>query len=386
MSFRIMSGPEKVTFEPGSTMMPFVRYVLSAGPAQRYKKTMAALGMEVTMSVFNSYCRPYAGQDLNGKRLAFYRHSAFGDNLMATAVPVYLKFLFPQAEIDVYCAPKVLEVWRGLPVRAYPTPMIFEATRAYDFLLLYDEMLEEDREPEQENAFDNMFSVAGFRDVPAAFKVPKVVTHDQDLVELGGVVRRLGCGWPEKYLVYQLGAGNANRTYPPAQGGKFISAFLAAFPDWSVVVVGLDKQGAQQRELADALSGETNSRVLNLVNELRSFRSLIPIVQGAGMVVCPDSSIGHLAAAFPKVPVISLWGLFSPDDRVKYYTNHTPLWPREVCPHAPCHSHEFTLPVQKCTDAANNTETPPKWCNVLRAITPERILEMAKVLLAEVAK
>lgn len=378
MSFRILSSPERLVLGGGLAMQPFVRYVLPAGPAQGYALALKKQGVEYTMSVFNPYFRPYGGSDLNGKRLAFYRHAAYGDQLMATSVPVYLKHLFPKAQIDVYASPEVLDIWRGLPVKSYPAPLIFEATRAYDFHLFYDQMLEEDREPDQENAFDSMFAYAGFKDAPDVFKRPKVVPEDQDFAEL----EAMGMGdWIKgKYLVYQLGAGNANRTYPPAQGGEFVRQFLNAYPGWTVVLVGIDREGNQLREFMDAV-GPWQEEVVCLVNQLRHFRSLIPLVQNAGLVVCPDSSIGHLAAAFPRVPVISLWGLFAPSDRAKYYPNHRTLWPRTICPHAPCHNHEFKLPQKLCAAAKNAESGEQKWCNVLRAISPKDIGEMVESIL-----
>lgn len=380
MSFRIMSSPEGVDLGGGAFMQPFLRYVLPAGPSQACAVALQKKGVEPTMSVFNAYARPYGGADLNGKRLAFYRHAAFGDQLMATSAPVYLKHLYPGAQIDVYCSPEVKAIWRGLPVRTFSAPMTFEAARSYDWHLFYDQMIEEDREPDQANAYDSLFGFAGLRDAPDVFKRPKVVSMPED----GRELHALGApGWPDKILVYQLGAANANRTYPPEQGGVFINRFLREFQNWAVVILGLDQSGENLRRLFSKVPElEKATRVINLVNRLRAFRSLIPLVQNAGLVVCPDSSIGHLAAAFPEVPVISLWGLFAPDDRAKYYPNHRPLWPQSICPHAPCHNHDFTLPQQLCRTAINATSGVQASCNVLRAIAPEVILAKAREILA----
>lgn len=381
MSFRILSGPDRVVLGGNLVMQPFVRYVLPAGPAQTFALAMQRRGLEYTHSVFNSNYRPYGGADLNGKRVAFYRHSAFGDQLMATSVAAYLKHLYPTVQIDVYCTPDVMEIWRGLGVRVFPAPMTLEAVRAYDWHLFYDQMLEENSEDDQACAYDDLFGFAGLRDVADVFKRPKVANEIGDVIELSQLNAEEVLF--EKFLVYQLGAANSNRTYPPEQGGEFLRQFLERFPDWNVVLVGLDKTGADSAALWGTLGVKRKTeRVLDLINDLRNFRSLIPLVAAAGLVVCPDSSIGHLAAAFPSVPVISLWGLFAPDDRAKYYPNHHPLWPREVCPYAPCRNHEFTLPVKLCSQATNATEgTNGKWCHVLRAVTPELILAKAEQIL-----
>lgn len=375
MSFKILSAPDRVQVGKNLVMQPFVRYVLPAGPASAFTRAMLERSMEYTASCFNSFCRPYGGTDLNGKRLAFYRHAAFGDQLMATAVAVYLKRLYPRAMIDVYCSPEVLEIWRGLPVRFFPAPMTFEAMKSYDFHLFYDQMLEENREEDQGCAIDDMFSFAGLRDVPDSAKRPQVVVRPDDSLEIA--VADLGFLTRGKYLVYQLGAANPNRTYPFDQAREFILGFLQEYPDWHAVVVGVDDGGLSRI----FPNGAHMLPVVDLVNKLQRFRSLIPLVRDAGLVVCPDSSIGHLAAAFPNVPVISLWGLFSPNDRAKYYTNHHPLWPQEVCPFSPCRNHEFALPQKFCALATNATKGEQKWCNVMRAVTAEMILAKAKEIL-----
>jgi ADP-heptose:LPS heptosyltransferase len=379
MSFRIISTADRVVLPGGLVMQPFVRYVLPAGAAQILGMMLKKEGSEASMSVFNSYYHPYSANDLNGKRLAFYRHNAFGDQLMATAVPVYLKHLYPGAQIDVYAAPEVLDVWRGLPVRVYPAPLIFEAAKSYDYHLMYDQMLEENSERDQGNAYDDMFRFAGFRKVDDVFKRPKVVPEDNDYAELEAL---RGIEWMVgDYLVYQLSASNPNRTYPYEHGSEFIKIFLEAFPEWRVVVVGTDKDG----EARLVLPRNNHDRVINLVNRTARFRSLIPLVQRAKMIVCPDSSIGHLAAAFPKVPVVSLWGLFSPQDRVRYYPNHHPLFPKEVCGYAPCHSHKFELPQKWCSKATNAEPGAQKWCNVLKAISPGIILSRVKDVLEAIS-
>jgi len=386
MSFRILSTPQSMRMD-GMVFMPYVRYVLPAGPAQTFVTSLRAQKHEPhTMSVWNSYHRPYAGQPLNGKRIAIYRHAAFGDQLMVTAVAARLAHLFPKAQIDVYCAPNVLEIWAGMPgIRALPAPMHFDALRGYDFHLFFDQLLEEDREPDQGNAYDNLFGIAGLPDTNPVWKRPRIVELAGDLQELNALGLRLT---PRKYAVLQLQASNPNRTYPPDQLAAFALAFAAEYPDWLVLVVGLGDKGDFDRFEAALLEirgrdyeRAVEERIVSLVDRLKSFRSLVPLVAKAGLVVCPDSSIGHLAAAFPDTPVISLWGIFHPDDRAKYYANHRPLSAFGVCPHAPCRNHEFRLPQEKCREASNATPGAQTSCNALRAITPAQIFAAAKEIL-----
>ena len=120
--------------------------------------------------------------------------------------------------------------------------------------------------------------------------------------------------------------------------------------------------------------------VTNLVNKTKTFRDLIPVIEKASLVICPDSSILHLTACFPNVPVISLWGLFHPQDRALYYDNQMALFNQGVCPHAPCRDHNFKLPLEQCKDAkgAPKEKSEIKYCQVLASIDPDQIVKFAE--------
>jgi ADP-heptose:LPS heptosyltransferase len=87
-------------------------------------------------------------------------------------------------------------------------------------------------------------------------------------------------------------------------------------------------------------------------------------------IVCLDSVLGHIAAAFPALPVVSLWSSFRPADRVEPYSNHRPIYNPIQC--SPCRAHEQTgdprhyrgCPLTGCND----------YCAGLRNIEPSRIL------------
>jgi ADP-heptose:LPS heptosyltransferase len=306
---------------------------------------------------------------------------------MVTGVVAYLLHRWPRARIDIYCSPHVMSLWAGLPVRVLPAPLVFDAAKTYDFHLFYDQMLEQNGEPDQECAYDDLFGYAGLADVTDSWKRPRVELLDEDFAELASF------RWPAQWAVVQLQASNPNRTYPPDQLARFCVRYLQRYPQDEIVLVGEDKpvglmlmfENAFEAELDLAdIHGKDRTdyylRMRKLVGLLKSFRSLVPLVARARLVVGPDSSLGHLAAAFPKVPVISLWGLFDPDDRVKYYRNHTPLFFPLVCPHAPCRNHQFKLPQEQCREALNATPGEQPWCNALRHIDPETILRTATEL------
>jgi ADP-heptose:LPS heptosyltransferase len=365
---KLISSPELVKIDK-IMMAPFARYVVPDDVAKNIAVKLTEAKVDYTCSSFHPYEKRYGGQEARGKKLAFFRHNAWGDQLMATAVVNVLQTLRPELRVDVYCSPVVQSMWEGV-TRSYPAPMLFDAIKSYDYHVFYEGMLENNWEPDQNNAIDDMIQFLGIdpADVPDTLKRPTVVIKESDYNE----VKELKMNLNVPYVVVQLQASNPNRTYPPRQTAQLCRMIMDTWRDTHVILVGLDPKGSNQDGIGTLT---TYKRFHNLVNKLNEFRSVIPLVKHAKAVVCPDSSIGHLSGAFSEVPTVSLWGLFNPDDRVKYYTNHLPLFNDGVCPHAPCHNHQFNLPQEKCKDAINAAQGTQNYCNALKSITPDQIMD-----------
>jgi ADP-heptose:LPS heptosyltransferase len=375
----VIQVPELINFGDVQ-LQPLTRYVMIAGECQAIAGWCESNKVRPVLSHFNNYERRYSGQCLSGKRIAILRGAAFGDTLITTAIACYLRRKYPECRVDVYCQPRVQPLWRGLPVHSYGGLLTFDAARQYDYHVVYESMFEMDWEPDQANCYDNAYRFIGVdpESVPVEFKRPQAVTDDRDrdllFKEAGAVIAKATGVEPSAflttpYIVYQLQASNHNRSYPPGQAAEFVNAYLDRNQGHSVVLVGESKNNA----LMDFGSTARRPGVVNLVDRTASFRSLYPLVESARCVVGPDSSVAHLSAAF-GTKTVTMWGLFHPNDRVKFYPNHTALNRFEVCPFAPCHNHDFELPVNQCRAAANNPSANPKFCNALRAITPAEIL------------
>jgi ADP-heptose:LPS heptosyltransferase len=367
---------------------PFIRgmsYVVNRAQLEALKDT----GAISSFSSFNCYHERPVPPSGAAPNVLLYRHAAFGDQLIATAIARYVKATWPDCRLDIATSAHVASLWTGLADSAISIPMPLEAVRSYDWHLFYDEMFESNSHPDQGNGYDDFYRWIGIRPETVAdeFKRPWVQILDSDYRLYRGFQPHLQ---PGRYLVYQLQASNPVRTYPPELAAQFIRRWVAERPDWPVVIVGQNerqKNRAFPNESRDELSVLLDGirghggTVANLVGETKGFRETFPIVANAGLVVCPDSSIGHLAAAFPAVPVVSLWGAFAPNDRVRYYANHHPLTGHRACPHAPCRSHLFTLPRWQCREAAGNWHLPDAgYCNALASITPDAIFEAANRL------
>jgi ADP-heptose:LPS heptosyltransferase len=326
-----------------------------------------------TVSSFNAWERRYGGQDLNGKRVCIYRHAAYGDQLMVSAIPHYLATLFPEATIHLYCEADVASLWEGnsfVGGCAIPLPIPFDVARSYDYHIFYEGILENNSEPDQNCCYDDMFGMIGLNDVPPIFKRPHIFPRKEDYE----FVKAQTLDANGKYLVYHVSPANKNRCYPPKQGLQFLRQFIRHYSDWKVYLVGVNPDDYPEiKEFAK----DNEERVFNLIGKTGEFRSLIPLVERASLVVAPDSSVMHLTACFPHVPVISLWGVFDPNDRVKYYPNHSALVAKDVCSFAPCRNHDFKLPIEDCKDALGYKEGT-EYCPAIAAIDPDNIMAQAR--------
>jgi ADP-heptose:LPS heptosyltransferase len=364
-------SPNQLVKTDFAYFLPFNRYVVSEHEFHVLTEHTPNTNWE--WSSFNSYERRYGGQDLNGKTVCIYRHSAFGDQLMVSAVPHYLKARYPGAKIHLYCHPSVHGLWLHNPFvegSALPIPLPFDAVKRYDYHIFYEGMLEGNSERDQSCCYDDMFDSIGCRSVPASFKRPFFITRPEDYE----VFNRMALKRP--YLVYHLSPANPNRMYPWKLGQEFIRMFHDSHPDWLVVLVGQKQQANGKVILVNDLNDSHKDEYpwfVDLTDQTPNFRHLAPFIENAGCVVCPDSSVLHLAACYPEVPVYSLWGLFHPDDRAKYYSNNHSIMNPGICPHMPCRDHNFVLPVEKCSHAQG---TDTEHCRVLASIAPSWIADV----------
>ena len=382
---RVVAFPETVA-ERGVIRIPrpFCRYVLPEGDSAGLVVAASARGIHPRSdSSFNPLERRFSLRAARpGDSVLFWRHGAYGDALVATGVVHALRRLAPEVRFDVWTDAQAVGLFSHAAERAYAGPIPLDSALAYRWHLLYDQAYEADSEPEQACCYDSMLAWAGADPdaVPDDWKRPRVEELDSDSRPAPLVADAVTTTSPvsrpiaqvvdgRRYVLAQVEPNNPVRAYPPELLAEALRSVIDRSPDVLVVTVGVGESPAPVRW------GLPPGRHLDLVGATHSFRALVPLVRRAACVVCPDSSVGHLAAAFPGVPVVSLWGSFHPGDRARYYSNHRPLTAFEACPHAPCRPHRFSLPQEKCKDATNAVIGEQRACCALRAISPGRVAD-----------
>lgn len=366
----VITSFDQVVSTEGMVYLPYNRYVCTdAHFSNTARAVMQQGGKVLAQSSFNPYEKRYSGQDLNGKNVAVYRHTAFGDQLIVTGLTNYLKFMFPRVRLFYFSSPDTFECWRNNPSIEYcGGPMPLETVKAMDYHIFLESMFESDGEPDQMNCYDSMYQFCGIDPVmvPDIYKRPRMYFNTAENKVMREITKQYG-----KYILFHWNSSNPNRMYPPEDSIATLQLLRKKLPYHNIIVVGALREGAEIPEIEG---------VYNLVNRTTTFREVVYYIARSQLVIGPDSSIMHVTGSFDNIPCISLWGLFHPDDRVKYYPNHYPITGFEMCPHAPCRNHDFKLPNTKCRDCANHIE-PAEYCNALRSINPEFIVSKAGEIL-----
>jgi len=313
----------------------------------------------------------YPGRSVGGAT-AVYRAGALGDAIMATGI---IRYLVEKSGgiVDIYAPARNLTLYGGLGARMLPLPPTAEAWEAYDAHVPLDDLFSgkvgnSELGTGPGNHYDRIYRWMGAETeevkVDPIYKRPSLTVVATDMDELKKANK-----WPipEPYFVYHVCASGPTRTYPPDQGKEAVLALLEEFNTHTAVIVGASTSVDFRLD---------HKRVFDLFNCTAQFRSMLPVLQGADFVVCPDSAILH-ASAGVGTATVSLWGSYHPDDRCKYYAQSFPIFVGDTCPHAPCHP-QMGLPQAKCKDATNRTKGTQYYCNAIRAITAKMIVGKAK--------
>jgi ADP-heptose:LPS heptosyltransferase len=329
------------------------------------------------------------------RRVLFYRNRGIGDQLIASCLSRFFREILgaeafqlsdrvhePLWAYNPYIgnvplsAPMHLDsVWRAMGPNGIRPQPFFAAS------FFFESATEWDNDSEQPNVYDRLFGMAGIEParVPAKFKRPIFSLQPEDINRRIDWLRQVGAAMKKDlsngYIFLQIQATNKVRSMPASLTEKV----LAAANDF-----------AENRGLAILCGGNLpfppeivslitkTSAAINVATTIQNIRLFGAIVGGASLVLGPDSSALHFAAAF-EVPALGFWGPFSPQSRTRYYPNQIHLYHPELCPSSPCYNYLPELPITKCPRGAAQTS-----CEVYEGISYKEIAEAIENLLPAV--
>jgi len=328
-----------------------------------------------------------------GQRLLFYNGSGgYGDQIVSWPVA---KWLSEQGyEVHVMADPGNASCWYNFPwvKTIQPVPMPYELFKMFDHHFIMEHVNNTDEHQDQLHPVDAMFTRMGvdWRTIPPDKKsVRPVFTWAENQC------RNLFADRP-RIALFQLSSANPIRALPPNDTAFLLLKVAEAFPDlhWVALydefvpkeyALALNcRECGGGGQIANPDKGEGKPETLTCpeckgwkyiaqnmqpycspgLRELWAFTEHRPSV-----VVSPDSMMIHVAGCM-GVPCVGLWGPVAPVNRVMYYKNHTPVWKRESCPHAPCFGYQAAFP-KYCPPRGNGRNV----CEVMAAIMPGDVID-----------
>jgi len=304
--------------------------------------------------------RKYEGQDLNGKKIFFWRTGGIGDLTFLSPVVKYLKYKYPSCFIRVASgAGASLE---NLPAidELYTMPFDADLLEGMDFHLMFQGIIESSSEISKVthavDMFYSYFKIDG-KDVPDEYKRASLVYTPEEMSWLTGECLKIGLDKDDFVIGVQVETSSPLRNYPKEKLRAVVDV-LAKEPKTKIVLIG----GPQQGPVAEFIKGEHKNIILALSYDVR--KSLV-LANRYDLIISCDSFMVQVAGALDK-PLVGIYGPFPSDVRMRYFPKSVGLDTDVVC--APCFKHDY----RGCVRGF------PSPC--FSVITPELVLQAADYL------
>lgn len=318
-----------------------------------------------------AYTRPWRGEELSGKTLIVYRPLGVGDEFLTARLCAVARERFHADKVQFAIWENHQAFWAHnvTPFEFLPTLIPWETWQAAHYHVCGERWWESLALADQPDVWDIMGSVCGIQFAPEE-RAPLVPVPPSDVLQK---TLEAFAPWSQgrPILLWQLAASSKIRSYPIDLTHKAI-ARLVRETQAAIICIGHPSQ-------VSAYDIAESARVAVYSGGIPGLISLVGVAAGSprGVVVCPDSVLGHIVANYHNITAISLWAAFDPSRRIATYANHRPIFKRIKC--SPCWSHEASgdprryqgCPLTACND----------FCSGMRCIDPAEIVEAVKAVL-----
>jgi ADP-heptose:LPS heptosyltransferase len=258
----------------------------------------------------------YRGESLEGRSLFCFRAGGIGDLLFIATSLRQLKKNFPSSRLVLGCDATFGTIldWKADGFDLVSMPLEKRVLDGYDYILFFQGIIEGNADAEEMNAYDLIKE--SFHLDKLDNPLPNVRVEERTRKIVRDFVERTSAG--TKYRIgIQVSASVLKRSAPP----QLYIDFIRRLPeDYMVYLVG----GKNQYDVMDLIiSNLPQAKQAHAVNASRNLPSLAQAVALIGeldLIIGPDSSMLHVAAAH-RVSLIGLYGPFPSDLRLRYYKN-----------------------------------------------------------------
>jgi len=297
------------------------------------------------------YYKPYMGQNLDGKKILFFRTGGIGDLLFIKPIMDWMKEKYPTCHITMASGSPYVEMtsaWSCVDLAVSIPFNLIHFVKA-DYHVLYEGILERNHEAEKVNAYELFAKWTNVYDQMVADNAPMFPelydinqkTRENAVAKLN----ELGIG-NEGFILIQTRASSIVRTPSYRVWVKIITALQNA--GHKVVLTDNNTHVIKINEFIDKLPNKEN--VFNIAGTSLHIADMIETARLAKLVIGTDSALMHVAAGV-DTPCLGIYGAFIGEMRLGTYPKAD--WvdcKDEKC--VPCFSHQEGKCSNACEDGA----------------------------------
>ena len=290
---------------------------------------------------FEEYYRKFnINDDLNGKKVLIVRSGGIGDIIFTQSVIKQIKERYPKCEINYATSPGYMTTFYMFPQTLVnsvtPIPFTLEMMKQHDYHLFFMGVIENSKEAEEINCYDLFSKAAGMEFDPK---------YNPEIVINNNMKNEYLMKHPMNYknmVVIQPRSSSIIRSMTGDLLRDLINKLIQK--GYTIGLIDSKDSAMMIQQMIQELRVDS-SKVVNLA-------AICPtIVHGATVIslskgaITVDSAFSHIAAGLGK-PIISIFGAFKGDIRMKYYPTGDFVEPTEgwnECGNCPCFYHTDRL-------------------------------------------
>ncbi len=286
--------------------------------------------MEWVSVTFRNWKKP-DWDNLDHKSVLIIRHGGIGDILFISPFIKKIKTKSPTTCLTFMTRINYHELTNNIAyidkTLNHAWPNIF-ALFTHDYVLFLDNSIEKDPDAEKKNVYDLFAEKYFFQALSDREKRPVLSAQAQELTCTSSAETTIGL---------QLKSGSPIRTPSQAFWLRTASELLRIFPNALIVLIAEHREESSSQTLLEKIHDRhPQARICNFATYSRSINDLISLINQLDLVIAPDSSVVHIAAAF-QTPAIGIYGPFPGALRTKYYPDNITLDAPIAC--GPCFTH-----------------------------------------------
>ncbi len=294
--------------------------------------------METVSRIFRNWKNIPFNKELENSSLLVIRHGGIGDLLFITPILKELKFKYPSLRITLMARIAYHELFEGFPyidnLINHAWPNIFSLFR-HDYILFLDKSIETDKEAKYVNIYDLFSKYAGIilkddQKIPVIFRSKSSMEYIESIFPLKPKTK--------VNIGIHVRAGSPVRTPSISFMVKLITEILNRISHVRIFLLDDKHHSNYVNKIINKILPYCNiyQEVYNFASFTRNIQDLVALVSKMDLIVAPDSSVIHIAAAF-SISSIGIYGPFPSSLRVKYYPNNISFDAPSDC--APCFTH-----------------------------------------------